>query len=507
MLGRYALYEKIASGGMASVHIGRLLGPVGFARTVAIKRMHQQFAEDPEFVAMFLDEARLAARVRHPNVVPTLDVVAMHGELFLVMDFVQGESLSRLVRTASSRHELIPREMLAAMMVGVLHGLHAAHEAKSDHGAPLGIVHRDVSPHNILVGVDGVARVLDFGVAKAIGRLQTTRDGQLKGKLKYMAPEQLRGGVVSRKTDVYAASVVLWEALTGKPLFEGDSEAQVLGQVLVGTDVPPSAHVRGLPRALDDLTMRGLSRDPSDRFATARDMARALEDAVPLATASRIGDWVETVARSTLDERSARIARIESDSSLMPAPLLPPQAHADVTLPATSEKVTTVVGNFDLPPFAVIAEAIPTQASLSSAVEPAPPEAAHRGAKIAAAAVGVLLVAGVVALVAGRPSTPAPAASATPSSPAVTAVQPASSEVSTSLPVASAPPAPGAAAPQETATTAPASPPPRPRADVSHARPAIVRPPASAQTPAPSRCNPPWTIDSRGVRSFKPECL
>jgi serine/threonine-protein kinase len=205
MLGRYAIYEKIASGGMATVHVGRQLGHVGFARTVAIKRMHPQYAGDPEFVSMFVDEARLAARIHHPNVVPTLDVVAMDGELFLVMELIQGESLSRLIRTASSRNEHIPPAMVATMLVGVLQGLHAAHEAKSDQGEPLGIVHRDVSPHNIIVGTDGIARVLDFGVAKATGRIQTTRDGQLKGKLAYMAPEQIHGEV-TRSTDVYAAA-------------------------------------------------------------------------------------------------------------------------------------------------------------------------------------------------------------------------------------------------------------------------------------------------------------
>ena len=216
MLGRYALYEKIAAGGMATVHIGRLLGPVAFARTVAIKRMHPHFAADPAFVAMFLDEARLAARIRHPNVVPTLDVVAMENELFLVMEYVLGESLARLMQAAATRGERIPPSMVATIMAGVLHGLHAAHEATSDRGEPLGIVHRDVSPQNILVGTDGVARVLDFGVAKAAGRIQTTREGQLKGKLAYMAPERDPRQGVAPAADVYAASVVLWEALTGE---------------------------------------------------------------------------------------------------------------------------------------------------------------------------------------------------------------------------------------------------------------------------------------------------
>src|SRR5262245_3092434 len=178
VVGRYALYGEIASGGMATVHFERLLGPVGFSRTVAIKRLHPQFAKDPEFVSMFLDEARLAARIRHPNVVATLDVVATKGELFLVMEYVQGESLSRLARAVMARGENLPPRIVASIMCGVLHGLHAAHEARDQRGEPLGIVHRDVSPQNVLVGIDGTARVVDFGVAKASGRHQSTRKGK-----------------------------------------------------------------------------------------------------------------------------------------------------------------------------------------------------------------------------------------------------------------------------------------------------------------------------------------
>jgi eukaryotic-like serine/threonine-protein kinase len=337
ILGRYALYDRIAAGGMATVHLGRLLGPVGFARTVAIKRLHPQFAADPEFVSMFLDEARLVARISHPNVVPTLDVVQLEGELFIVMEYVRGESLLRLIQAALEKGLVLPARTVATLLVGVLHGLHAAHEAKDELGHPLGIVHRDVSPQNILVGVDGVPRVLDFGVAKAAGRLQTTREGQLKGKLSYMAPEQI-GGQVSRASDVYAASVVLWEALAGRRLFAGDNEAHVIGQVLAGNKVPPSAHVPGLPPALDIATMRGLSVDPKDRYATAHDMAIALEEAVPLVSASKIGAWVEEVAKETLDLRKARISVIESDSTLRapasvqaaeaPVPSRPPQELA-----------------------------------------------------------------------------------------------------------------------------------------------------------------------------------
>jgi serine/threonine-protein kinase len=170
-VGRYTIYGEIASGGMATVHLGRVQGHGNFARTVAIKRLHPQYAADPDFVAMFLDEAWLAARINHPNVVQTLDVVSEEGELFLVMDFVHGESLSRIWREVRDAGGSAPLPITASIVCGALYGLHAAHEAKDEAGKPLNIVHRDVSPPNIIVGVDGVARVLDFGVAKASGRL------------------------------------------------------------------------------------------------------------------------------------------------------------------------------------------------------------------------------------------------------------------------------------------------------------------------------------------------
>ena len=302
---------------MATVHIGRLIGPVGFSRTVAIKRLHPQHAKDPDFVSMFLDEARLAARIRHPNVVGTLDVVALAGELFLVMEYVQGESLARLMKGSRESGRLIPLPILSAMMVGALDGLHAAHEATNDQGEPLGIVHRDVSPHNILVGSDGVARVLDFGVAKAAGRIQTTKDGQLKGKISYMAPEQIHG-TVDRTTDVYAASVVIWEALTGRRLFYAENDAKTLANVMSPKVDPPSRHVATIPKELDALVLKGLSQDASARFPTAREMARALQKVVPIAPASDVSDWIETMAGGTIAARAKRVALIESSTPAAP---------------------------------------------------------------------------------------------------------------------------------------------------------------------------------------------
>jgi serine/threonine-protein kinase len=318
VLGRYALFGEIASGGMATVHLGRLLGPVGFSRTVAIKRLHAQLAKDPEFVAMFMDEARLAARIVHPNVVPMLDVVALEGELFLVMEYVEGEPLARLLRAADERGQRVPLRIVATIITGVLHGLHAAHEAKNDRGEPLGIIHRDVSPHNVLVGADGVPRLLDFGIAKAAGRVHTTREGQLKGKLPYMAPEQIRGNP-SRLSDVYASGVVLWEALAGRRLFKGD-EAEILAAVLEHVIEPPSRFAPDVPPELDALTLRAVDRDPSRRFSSAREMAQSLELATPCATATEVREWLESLAAASLSERRRQIAELESAANQLPMP-------------------------------------------------------------------------------------------------------------------------------------------------------------------------------------------
>jgi eukaryotic-like serine/threonine-protein kinase len=312
-LGRYSVFAELASGGMATVYLGRMTGAAGFGRTVAIKRLHPHLARDPEFVSMFLDEARLAARVQHPNVVPTLDVVTTDNELFLVLEYVKGESLGGLVRASRAAGRSIPLPVVLSIAVGVLNGLHAAHEAKDEHGAALDIVHRDVSPQNVLVGADGVARVLDFGVAKASTRLQTTRDGQIKGKIAYMAPEQIAGNA-TRQSDVYAAGVVLWEALALQRLFTGENEAALLKAVIMPNVQPPSAFNPDVPADLDRIVMRALATDPIERFATAREMAEALDVCMRPASANQVASWLESLAGHALQARSKLVAEAEAHS-------------------------------------------------------------------------------------------------------------------------------------------------------------------------------------------------
>jgi serine/threonine-protein kinase len=314
VVGRYALYGRLAAGGMATVHLGRHVGPVGHSRPVAVKRLHPQFCKDPEFVAMFIDEARLAARIKHPNVVATLDILTMGQELLLVMEYIRGECFSKLLRAARRKNLEPSIGVVGAIASGMLHGLNAAHDATDERGELLNVVHRDVSPQNVMVGVDGVPRVLDFGVAKASARIQITRDGQMKGKLSYMSPEQLQGIPVDRRADVFAAGLVMWEALTRRRLFVGEDASDVLRKILK-EDVPaPSELVPGLSPELDQVVLRALCKDPERRYQNARDVALDIERIIDLASPAEVGQWVESVAGEVLAKREAMLQEVESIS-------------------------------------------------------------------------------------------------------------------------------------------------------------------------------------------------
>jgi serine/threonine-protein kinase len=444
VVGRYALYGKIASGGMATVYFGRLVGAAGFTRTVAIKRLHPHLAEEPDFVSMMIDEARVVARVHHPNVAQTLDVVTEGGELLIVMEYIAGESLARLLRAEGARQRHVPLNVVGSVMSGVLNGLHAAHEARSDRGQPLEIVHRDVSPHNVIVGVDGLARVIDFGVAKAAGRLQTTRQGVIKGKVPYMAPEQFAGQPTTRLADVYAAGVVLWEMLTGRRLFKAEDEPTLIAQVVAGNSEPPSRWVPDLPAEIDAVVMRALSRDPAARFATAREMADALTRAAPPALANETGAWVEDAAKEVLAARGAQLAEIESQTSAVarihPEPVSSQGLRAP-QVPPTSPAPVTVVDD------------LPTIASQPSSISVETPSGGMaralraRRSRVTLLAGGAIVVGGIMAVVAWRAaSSPATEAGGPPPGETASAAEP---------PPSPSPPATSAAAVGPAATAAP----------------------------------------------------
>ena len=502
VVGRYALHGEIAAGGMATVHYGRLLGSAGFSRAVAVKRLHPQFAKDPDFVGMFLDEARLASRIRHPNVVSILDVVADGGELFLVMEYVQGEALSKLVRAAGDGG--LPVPVALAIGVGVLEGLHAAHEARGEDNEALAIVHRDVSPQNVLVGIDGVARIIDFGVAKAIGNARLTREGELKGKIAYMAPEQIRSEPVDRRADVYAASVVLWEALTGRRFLNASSEAALMHLALNGGVQPPSAHRPGIPPELDRLVLRGIARNPADRFATAREMAQALERVATPAATRDVGVWVEAMAGRAVRERADKIGAMEAESQVTG---LPDSAPAIAAGHAAARAATPAA----IPPGpAPLAAGSPDLSSISVSAARAGGSARSGRAwsrvaiavGFAVAAVGGFYMARVLPR-SGAPSADAPR------------------EAASSMPVGAGdldakPPRPADTAAATVLSSAEPSASPAVSAP-SSARPigygsVPLRPGGSATRPVrpgalPAGCSPPYTITADGLREYKPHCL
>ena len=279
-MDRYELVGEIASGGMATVYLARLTGVGGFQRFVAMKRLHPHLASEKEFVEMFLDEARIAARIHHPNVVPILEVGASAVGYYLVMEYIEGDTLARLLARAATRGKRLPVGIALRIALDMLSGLHAAHELRDDMGEAVQLVHRDVSPQNVLVGVDGIARITDFGVARAASRLTATRVGQLKGKIAYMAPEQAAGEEsIDRRADVFAAGIVVWEELAAKRLFKAENEAATLSRVMTEPVPALTTIVPGLSSALSNVVMRALDRNADLRFASCAQFADALEAA------------------------------------------------------------------------------------------------------------------------------------------------------------------------------------------------------------------------------------
>lgn len=269
-IGKYQLIANLGHGGMADVYLAVVHGPVGWSKLTVIKRLRPSLADEPEFLAMFLDEARLAARLNHPNVVQTNEVAEVDGVYFIAMEYLDGQPLNRILHRAN-KMEPPPRELLLRVVADALAGLHHAHELRDYDGSPLHVVHRDASPHNIFVTYEGQTKVVDFGIAKAATRSSETKGGVLKGKIAYMAPEQPRSEGVDRRADIYAMGLVMWEVLAGQRMRKG-SDIEMLDRIAQGDARPLSSVWPGCPPALAAIVARATAFSKEGRYATASEM-------------------------------------------------------------------------------------------------------------------------------------------------------------------------------------------------------------------------------------------
>ena len=346
-LGRYQLLAKLASGGMATVFLARIGGVGGFDRRVAIKVLHPHLSEDAQIRDMFLDEARLAARIRHPNVVPTLDISDTDGDgFFLVMEYIEGDHLGGLLTEAARQQERLPVPVVVRIVLDALAGLGAAHELADENGERQNLVHRDVSPHNVMVGADGISRLTDFGVAKAEKRLSSTRAGQFKGKLSYMSPEQASTGYADQRSDLFSMGILLWESLTGRRLFRAENNAATLNKIL-SEPVPSPSGLWADLEPFDEVLKKALARDADDRFASAEEFGAALEAVArslgPIATPRIVA---EEVSKRLGEKIAAQKARIQQSIETLgradlsePAIPLPRDGSASIRHPALSQEL------------------------------------------------------------------------------------------------------------------------------------------------------------------------
>ena len=279
-LGRYELLQPLGVGGMAQVFKARALGPGGFCRDVVVKRILPEHGRDPEFIRMFVDEAKILGMLHHPNVVQAYDFGEDDGVLFLALEYVEGPSLSRVLRTLRGANKRMPPAIVAFVAREICRALECVHELRDDQNRPLGAIHRDVTPSNVILTPAGEVKLLDFGVATFKDALQATKSGTVKGKPAYLAPEQLEGKSIDGRVDLFALGIVMHEMLTLQHLFAGDSDLGTVKQIME-MDIPrPSAHRNDVPETLDQTVMRALERDRDRRFASAKEMAAALDDFV-----------------------------------------------------------------------------------------------------------------------------------------------------------------------------------------------------------------------------------
>ena len=336
--GNYTLIKKLATGGMAEVWLAKQSGIEGFNRHVVVKRILPHLAEDPEFVQMFLNEAKIAARFNHPNIGQIFDLGETGGQYFIAMEFIHGEDLGRVMRRAWSTGQWIARHIALRVMADTCQGLYYAHTRNDEQGRPLRVVHRDISPQNILISFDGAVKVVDFGIAKASDQVSNTKSGAIKGKFAYMAPEQAAGKPLDARSDLFALGLVLYELVTGVRPLKRDSELATLQAALECKIDPPSA-VAEVPAELDGIVMRALAKAPDDRYVDAREFQRSLEqyllNSKEMATSAEVSELMAALFADRLGEEARLGTPNPSTESSTSNPVPPSYSSApqSVTVP------------------------------------------------------------------------------------------------------------------------------------------------------------------------------
>jgi serine/threonine-protein kinase len=504
-VGRYEILLPIASGGMATVYLARMQGPHGFEREVALKLVHAHLREDPFFSRELLDEANLAAKIRHPNVVPVLEAGEDRFGVFLVMEYVEGDTLAGITRRGGP----LPPHIAARILTDALAGLHAAHELTDGHGTPLGLVHRDFSPQNVLIGTDGMTRLADFGVAKAASRVGHTATGVMKGKVAYMSPEQAQGQALDRRCDVWAAGVVAWEVVAGRKLYSREDEMVTLWKVMSGSPPRLGQVAAGIAPELEEAVAIALDRRVEARHQTAASfraaLAAAFRSGAGIADTDEVAAYTANLLTPQLTTRRSRVAEVlalrERQRSAAPSPeapiATPPPALA-ATLLSPGETSTTV---------ALPAAVVNVDRQDFPAATP-PPSVAPRSARrlataaIALAALGAVAVRWVTLRHQAEPvAAGAPALTPSASPLASSVALPASSATAGASAVAGAASAPSAATLASASASTPASTPTAtPTAKPS--RGALLPPKRAAQP----QCAP-VTIDLAGKKHYHAECM
>ena len=531
-IGKYKLLRLIASGGMAEVYLARQAGAAGFEKLVCLKRILPHLARDRQFVEMFLNEARLAARLDHPNIVSIYDLGEANGNYFIAMEFIDGPSLRAVAKRARERGERLPIAEMVKIVSMAAGGLHYAHDLADAEGKPLGLVHRDISPDNILVHRNGMAKVVDFGIAKAANSSGRTRTGALKGKVAYMPPEQLRGDPLDRRADVFALGVVLYEMIAGRRPWEGDSDVSLIGQIMTEEPKPLSTLRSDAPAGLTAVLDRALAKDREARYSSCHDLQADLEALLvslgKTITAARVSDFAkayEEPVPSPDESTGAAMKALEVEMNLSgPAAAVagrraPPREPRTTVLPPPAPNrhgfaygaiaflcVAAIGGSGGYlilqhsPRLAEpAAERVASQVEMAATVPTMTPPAADAGPS----AQGVLAQAAAVAVPA---AVPPPAA--LPAATAAVSAAPATPPAATAAVPAAPPPAPVAVPPSPPAApppapvavpSAPAVPPAAPTSAPESQQVVVAKPSPSVPPPAPQSA-----VHAKPKRSIPP---